>query len=69
MDHLKGALEYSRSSIEVLILTKGEGEQTTAKLARSLSNLSDAFDESWNDEFDHLEEIATPRPTAQTEPA
>jgi hypothetical protein len=55
MIRLKDALEYSRSTMEVLILTKGEGDRNTEKLSRSLRNLSDALEESYDDGFDALE--------------
>jgi hypothetical protein len=56
MERLKEALEYSRSTIEVLILTKGEGDNNSEKLSRGLSNLSDALEESYADGFEQLEE-------------
>lgn len=51
---LKDALEYSRGTIEVQILTRGE-DGASEKLARGLRNLSDAIEESWDDGFDKLE--------------
>ena len=61
MDRLKEALEYSRTTIEVLILTKGDGDRSAEKLSRSLSNLSDALEESYDDGFSQLDESSKSR--------
>ena len=66
VEHLRGALAYSRDAIEELILTGGHTPplgptNTPDRLAQSLRTLTDAIDESYRDPLDVAIERAAPR--------